>query len=445
MNSTIAKKNFDISYTLCSLRRLLKIVIGTVLFCGAINVPQDIAQENFGDTEKIKEAYIFSSYLSTSNSYGYNVISSRDKDDIHRSFKMHHFIYPRDVYYGDTIYIACLYENISEQSGIFLDSFDCNNWDMLLNDVSILLKYKEHSIHYYPEKQYQHDLGMRSGDLIFFKPGDIRLSSVFFIETPPLEDMSEPFWQAIRSDVWKGENVVLNVEIYLSPSVIHISDSLKESFTIKRRPDEEMHVLAEWFNKTPLNMKPSVQTETNGYMGRDTSYKYSPEIPNEHTFDIIVDLPIRNKKNSYFCCDHNRESSQPPQLSIPVSQITRPGNRKPGIPNVPNTLDGWRQLETYFTDSTIRDEIHLTTLLIDYCIDAACDYRNTEKVDAIIDWLENRPYAERLALSFYLGTQHPELQSRLSVVDFYEGKNGTAITRFPSDSIGNISPNAIDK
>ena len=75
MNSTIAKKNFDISYTLCSLRRLLKIVIGTVLFCGAIIVQQDIAQENFGDTEKIKEAYIFSSYLSTSNSYGYNVIS----------------------------------------------------------------------------------------------------------------------------------------------------------------------------------------------------------------------------------------------------------------------------------------------------------------------------------------------------------------------------------
>ncbi|MBR4977031.1 MAG: hypothetical protein IKY61_08240, partial [Thermoguttaceae bacterium] len=72
--------------------------------------------------------------------------------------------------------------------------------------------------------------------------------------------------------------------------------------------------------------------------------------------------------------------------------------RKPNRPNAPRALTGWRKLEAEFAPSTLRDEIALTRLQIEYY-----DAPDGEKSDAahkiLVDWLQNRPEPQRDVMS----------------------------------------------
>ncbi|MBQ9127968.1 MAG: hypothetical protein IJY15_09460, partial [Thermoguttaceae bacterium] len=80
--------------------------------------------------------------------------------------------------------------------------------------------------------------------------------------------------------------------------------------------------------------------------------------------------------------------------------FARYGVRKPSsTPSVaPTTLDGWRALEAKFAPSTLRDEITLTRLQLEY-YDAPKGEASDAALQALVDWLRDRPEPQRAVLT----------------------------------------------
>ena len=57
-------------------------------------------------------------------------------------------LYPREVYYGDTIYIAVCYRNISEDDGKRVIRLNRNEWDDKIRKVSATLRFKNKELKY---------------------------------------------------------------------------------------------------------------------------------------------------------------------------------------------------------------------------------------------------------------------------------------------------------
>ncbi|MBQ6826491.1 MAG: hypothetical protein IJO46_00630, partial [Thermoguttaceae bacterium] len=61
-------------------------------------------------------------------------------------------------------------------------------------------------------------------------------------------------------------------------------------------------------------------------------------------------------------------------------------------------VDGWRRLEAEFAPSTLRDEITLTCLLLEY-YDAPEGTESDAALQALVAWLEKRPEPQRVVLT----------------------------------------------
>jgi hypothetical protein len=79
-----------------------------------------------------------------------------------------------------------------------------------------------------------------------------------------------------------------------------------------------------------------------------------------------------------------------------VWNFARFGNRKPSDPNNPTTLAGWRELEAKFAPSTVRDEITLTRLQLEY-YNAENDAETDAALDRLIAWLNALDPTQRAA------------------------------------------------
>jgi len=143
----------------------------------------------------------------------------------------------------------------------------------------------------------------------------------------------------------------------------HHSIELNEEILIKPRPANEMELLEKWCKNTPGKLFPEVDGNS--------------KIPH----DLILqssgrnDIVINGKKYD-------------PWLFI------RLGNRKPSDPNNPTTLDGWRKLEASLIPSTMRDEVRLTRLQLEYY--SAKEGTDTENAkNELAEWLKDLPEPQR--------------------------------------------------
>ena len=75
----------------------------------------------------------------------------------------------------------------------------------------------------------------------------------------------------------------------------------------------------------------------------------------------------------------------------------RIGNRKPSDPNNPTTLKGWRELENQLSPSTMRDEVRLTRLQLEY-YSASSQKKREEAKKELVDWLRSLPQAQRTSM-----------------------------------------------
>lgn len=221
----------------------------------------------------------------------------------------------------------------------------------------------------------------------------------FAVEFPPLEDWNAPFWRGVRKRLATEERVEVrarfrfertlktassverketnDLEGFRSSSVMLGMRStspqgvyggvVEKKIVLKRRPNAEMKRLDAWFKATPSGMFP----ERNGDEG-----KASRTEPTQ--------LPVRRKVEI-------AGKKYNPWL------VVRYGNRKPADPNNPVTVDGWRKLEAEFSPSTLRDEITLTRLQLEY-YNAATEAETNAALDRLTAWLAALPNPQRLAL-----------------------------------------------
>ena len=133
--------------------------------------------------------------------------------------------------------------------------------------------------------------------------------------------------------------------------------------------------MARWFDATPANLFPERFPNGDGAVVKAPSAKGSPALVSSGASDVEIG-----------------GKSYDPWLFV------RSGFRKPSDPNAPTTVDGWRRLEAEFAPSTLRDEITLTRLQLEY-YDAPQGKESDVALQALVAWLEKRPEPQRVVLT----------------------------------------------
>ena len=176
--------------------------------------------------------------------------------ELNRPIRNSREVFPKEIYYGDTIYFASYIENLSDEAiiPIFLPA------QTRISGVrrSISSHFISETYSWLPEySTTMHDVDALSElqALLEFQilPGEKRLSSKrlssrHYFEFPPLEDWNAPFWKELREKM-PPEGVICQFQMS------HWRDSEQKSVVldilIKPRPENEMALLEKWYNNTP--------------------------------------------------------------------------------------------------------------------------------------------------------------------------------------------------
>ncbi|MBQ1277113.1 MAG: hypothetical protein IIY07_00545, partial [Thermoguttaceae bacterium] len=211
-------------------------------------------------------------------------------------------------------------------------------------------------------------------------PGVERRKVAVALEFPPLEDWNAPFWASVRDKLSRQNAVELRLRVEFARSEaaypFRVDEAFETSLVLKRRPENELERLARWFGATPANLFPERFKNSRGAgFVKAPSSKGSPDLVTSGASDVEIG-----------------GKSYDPWLFV------RSGFRKPSEPNAPTTLDGWRRLEAEFAPSTLRDEITLTRLQLEY-YDAPEGEESDAALQALVAWLEKRPEPQRVVLT----------------------------------------------
>ena len=227
--------------------------------------------------------------------------------------------------------------------------------------------------------------GCSAGELRL-KPGVKIRRVASALEFPPLEDWNDPFWTAVR-DKLSNQNAVelrLRFELRLPPKIIGSREaqalqpqwptlSVEKTLVLKRRDANELATVDRWFEATPPDAFP------------------------------LCSVDGTQKGSRFYRRD---EGPQPSSVSLNgasyrADAFTRIGARKPTLVDAPTTVDGWRRLEAEFAPSTLRDEIALTRLQLEY-YDAPEGAESDATLKTLVDWFKTRPEPQRAAWLFSL-------------------------------------------
>ena len=281
-------------------------------------------------------------------------------------------IYPKEIYYGDTIYVVSADENVSSET---IKSIKDDSRKHIAIDLCRPISYPKSTEEYdwLPEYQTTARKKLRT----FYRdlaPGEKWLQNRFFIEFPPLEDKEKPFWKELEKSIPPtGVRIPLRITTgfdYIQHKGERITVITDVEILVKPRPASEMALLDKWYNNTP-----------------------------EKTFPKVVG----NRKDPHECSLRaNKKSwikigwhSYDPWLFV------RLGNRKPCDPNNPTTLNGWRKLEASLTPSTMRDEVRLVRLQLEYYC-AEPGVKSDLAKQELDQWLKSLPTPQQAVYMSFL-------------------------------------------
>lgn len=287
---------------------------------------------------------------------------------------------PAEIFYGDVLYIDWTISNVSEKIAALFGAFRIYDPKMKITVSCKELSIK--AVDYLPELNdtlkvpkdlsawlLNKDLGKESRPLdlpaeitekpnCFLRPDQSYKPRPLAIEFPPLEDWNEPFWQELREKM-RPEGIVCDVSIYFYRHDF--------KFSVLVKPHSSSALLENWFESTSDEFYPK------------KSMFYRRKITWE-TFldDRSLELcPVMIKNNPY-----------PPYLFM------RYGYRKPGVPNLPKTLDEWKQLEKSLSPCALRDEVTFAIKQIEY-YSAENDEVQKEKLNSLVAWVKALPAPQR--------------------------------------------------
>ena len=282
------------------------------------------------------------------------IISNPDAHPLRRSMEM----FPKEIYLGDPVYFVTYRENTSPETVSVPGSYYPGGYSskqLTLSSTEI-----QEGYHWTPEDSSRN---LRSIILreIEFQPGKKFSEQAIYLEFPPLEDWDAPFWKELREKM-PPEGMTCKLTFMRNTH---------QDILIKPRPANEMALLEKWYKNTPEKL-----------FSKDDGYNI--KWPQDTDHDLISsgksDIVINGNKYD-------------PWMFI------RLGNRKPSDPNNPTTLDGWRKLEASLVPSTMRDEVRLTRLQLEYYSAAKGEASDNAKQE-LVEWLKSLPEPQR---SFMLG------------------------------------------
>ena len=249
--------------------------------------------------------------------------------------------YPQTVMPGDTLYLMIVAKNPYAESIYIMEHY-------LLFETHIIQFHFRDSENqtqqlFFEGPTFVAQMPLRVTEI---KPRNSRFICVMAFNVPPLEDLKEPFWERhLKYLAERGENFAFSTTIMsIVASNERGNDSERKSFTfetplmMKPRPEKEMALIQKWLKDSPKELLPGP------YYGIP---KVAP-LDSQRNYVIFENILVKGEK-------------------ITQENFTRTNNRYPGYPNAQETWQGWKELEDSLTPSTMRDEIRMARILIQYC------------------------------------------------------------------------------
>lgn len=308
---------------------------------------------------------------------------------------------PVEIKYGDIIYVDWFETNVSDK---IVAQVGGSSHDRLMRLAINNLNFSSRGYLYSPEfndtitapknptpKDFEQKTGKEvqpmegaveaaRANRYYLRPGCSFEHRPLAIECPPLEDWNDPFWKELREKM-TPEGVVCKIEMS------HYDRGFSFNVLVKPRLSSELDLLEGWFKSTPSELYPKKSKWWNRKLTWETFLD-----------DRSVELsPVIIKNKSY-----------------PVYFFMRYGSRKPGVPNVPKTVEEWKLLEDRFQPSTLRDEITFARMQLEYYGAENLKVRD-EKLNSLVRWIQSLPVPqnsvytdlimERLQRDFPAGTE----------------------------------------
>jgi hypothetical protein len=139
--------------------------------------------------------------------------------------------------------------------------------------------------------------------------------------------------------------------------------ALQQKVILTQRLEKENALLRQWFENTPKENFPKLSKE---------SQSYSKSTPT----------------------DRGRQKPRQKILGYDFKYFIPVGNRYPGDPNAPETWQGWKEFEDSLSSSTMKDEIRLTRIIIQYC-----DTKDPKVLDELEKWFVGMNEIQRMCMA----------------------------------------------
>jgi len=277
--------------------------------------------------------------------------------------------YPKMAMPGDTVYFVVTAKNSHAKSIYIADHF----WH-LSSDIQVHLRDSDNQNHPLLFEAQTSVIRDRILEYTVIQPGMSRIIGALSINIPALEDIREPFWEKHLKDLSAdGREFRLRATVISYSATNRLGDtpeherlpiSLEIPITIKPRPENEMAMIEDWHNNTPKELFPAPA-------GNNSVRK----VPREGIVPKSEVIRVQNAKYSHW-------------------HFIRLGNRYPADPNAPETWQGWKELEESITPSTMRDEIRLTRILIQYC-----DTEDAKVLTELKEWFAGMNEVQRTVMA----------------------------------------------
>ena len=275
-------------------------------------------------------------------------------------------IFPKEIYLGDIVYLVVYLENRTSGFGVIypheVDEYFSRQFS--LSSSSCQTDYRwlpEHDSVSHPDGKFLPRT---------INPGQQYIVQKIALEFPPLEDWNDQFWQAVRQSLAAknpGEGITCTLHVKHPLAKLPFDHDV----LVKARPANETALLERWFNDTPKTLFPRVDGN------RKVPYRGLYLEPSGKS-----NIQINGKEYDPWT-------------------FVRFAFRKPSDPNNPTTLEGWRDLEASLTPSTMRDEIRLTRLQLEYYAAEPGEPGERAKTE-LVDWLKSLPEIQRTRMTSFL-------------------------------------------
>ena len=319
-------------------------------------------------------------------------------------------MYPAEISLGDTVYFRVIFDNSDgvESNSVSMPEYSSDEPEQVarvfLLDGTRSWPFLRESVDYMtinPE-----GFGMSR----VVPAGEKAEIYLRFVQMPPLEDLKFPFWQAMISDIPEdGRDLILKCELPTNDVEFQVP------LRIVPASDTRLQLMNKWYDATPEPWLPYYEYRN----GRLIPWKI--DIDASFTSSEKEDMYKFHRKRGNLGSHRFRVS--PESLGIPCNMINiqqhqiAPGairkarDRLPGDPNCPETWEGWKELEELLEPSTMRDEIRLTRMMIQYC-----DTEDPAVLDELTEWFSGMNEIQRAVMAENVRW----LPGNFSDKDFYE-------------------------